>query len=433
MQKQKYHYKAAASSGEVVTGELTATSDQAVASLLQQRGMVPLRIQVASPASGPGTLPAQSKAPPGAKKVKQSLPGTLRLAKYSFRFSRSTANTRDLTMFSQDLSALLEAGVPLPRSLKIIGELVEKKRFEAVILDLHERIKEGSTFWEALEKHPKVFSPVFVNMVKAGEAGGVLDTVLARLADFVDSIPELKEYLVSATIYPLVLMVTAVGSVAVLLTVVVPKFATIFSDIGVALPLATQIMLSVGTFLQSYGWLLVLVMLAIFLSIRFYISTVPGRHAIDRLKIGLPVVGKLMKKIEISRFCRTFGTLLSSGVPILSALQMVRGVLANVILNAAIEDVHLQLKEGKSLSESLARTGLFPTMAVQMIAIGEETGRMDNMLIRVSDIYEREIKVSIKAFTSLFEPLVVLLMGLVIGAMVISMLMAIFSVNDLGF
>ena len=336
-------------------------------------------------------------------------------------------------MFSQDISALLEAGVPLLRCLKIIAELVEKKRFETIILDLHDQIKEGSTFWQSLEKHPAVFTPVFVNMVKAGEVGGILDTILARLGSYLDGVQELKEYLFSAMMYPLFLLITAAGSVAVLLAVVIPKFAGMFSDMGVALPVSTAVMLIVGTFLQTYWWLLLAGFLLLFYLLRLYVSTPSGRYTTDRLKLRIPILGSILKKIEISRFCRTFGTLLNSGIPILSALQMVRGVLSNVVLNTTIEDVYLQLKQGETLSGSLARADFFPPMAVQMIAIGEETGRMDSMLMRISDMYDREIKVNIKTFTSLFEPLIILLMGLVIGAMVISMLLAIFSVNDLGF
>lgn len=435
MQKDRYSYKAATANGVVVTGELVAISSKVAASQLQQQGMTPLRIQLVDGTSDPVQMPASDRISASSPRLSSpSKKGLQRFWARSFSFNRrGGANTRDLVIFSQDLSALLEAGVPLPRSLKIIAELIQKKKFEIVVNDLHDQVKEGSTFWQALEKHPTVFSSVFVNMVKAGEAGGVLDTVLARLGTYLDGVQELKEYLFSAMIYPLFLSITATGSVAVLLAVVVPKFAGMFSDMGIALPWSTAAMLFVGTFLQSYWWMLVLLLLAIYFLVRFYIATASGRYAIDRLKLRIPILGGLLKKIEISRFCRTFGTLLDSGVPILAALQMVRGVLSNVVLTASIEEVHLQLKQGEMLSSSLGTTNFFPPMAVQMIAIGEETGRMDNMLMHIADIYDREIKVSIKAFTSLFEPLIILLMGLVIGAMVISMLLAIFSVNDIGF
>lgn len=431
MQRDRYTYKAVTAGGDVTTGELVAASSQVAAKLLQQQGMTPLRVQLADSPVEQAARPLHDQR--SVVESPSAPTGVRRFLGRTFHFNRRSANTRDLVMFSQDLSALLEAGVPLPRALKIVAELIEKKKFEAVILDLHDQIKEGSTFWQALEAHPTVFTSVFVNMVKAGEAGGVLDTVLARLGKYLDGVQELKEYLFSAMIYPLFLSITAIGSVTVLLAVVVPKFAGMFSDMGIALPRSTAVMLFVGTFLQAYWWLLGLIFLAIFFLARSYISTTSGRYALDRLKLRIPVLGTLLKKIEISRFCRTFGTLLNSGVPILSALQMVRGVLSNIVLNTAIEDVYLQLKQGESLSGSLGQTNFFPPMAVQMIAIGEETGRMDNMLMHISDIYDREIKVNIKTFTSLFEPLIILLMGLVIGAMVISMLLAIFSVNDLGF
>ena len=432
MQTDRYSYKAATGGGDVVTGELSAPSSKAAANLLQQRGLTPLRIQLSGSSSEPVAASSLSRTKGLSADLPKSRMGTQLLSKMSF-LNRRAANTRDLVTFTQDLSALLDAGVPLLRGLRIIAELVEKKKFEAVILGLHEQVKEGSTFWQSLEKYPAVFTPVFVNMVKAGEAGGILDTILARLGSYLDGVQELREYLFSAMMYPLFLLLTAAGSVAVLLAVVIPKFAGMFSDMGVALPLSTTVMLVVGTFLQTYWWLLIIGFLLIFFLLRFYVSTPSGRYATDRLKLRLPVLGTLLKKIEISRFCRTFGTLLSSGIPILASLQMVRGVLSNVVLNATIEDIHLQLKQGETLSASLSRADFFPPMAVQMIAIGEETGRMDSMLTRISDMYDREIKVNIKTFTSLFEPIIILLMGLLIGAMVISMLLAIFSVNDLGF
>ncbi|WP_321531234.1 type II secretion system F family protein [uncultured Desulfuromonas sp.] len=421
-----YDYKAISPQGDVVTGQLQASSEAAAAMVLQQRGLTPLRIQ----ADGSTAIQKKSRV-----KVKTAKPAAK--SRSNERFSLPTlqrrASTRDLVMFSQDLAALLNAGVPLPRSLKIIAELVEKKSFEAVIVDLHEQIKQGSTFWEALESHPNCFSPVFVHMVKAGEAGGVLDRVLERLGSYLDGVQELKEYLLSAMMYPLFLLVTAMASVTVLLTVVVPKFSVIFGDMGVALPFSTRVLLGMGTFLQNYWWAVLLVVIAMVVSIRLYSRSQTGRKRLDHLKLCLPGLGSLFKRIEISRFCRTFGTLLTSGIPILSSLQMVRGVLGNVVLSSSVKNVHAELKQGGTLSESLAATGFFPAMAIQMIAIGEETGRMDQMLVRIADMYDREIRVTIKSFTSLFEPLIILLMGLVIGAMVISMLLAIFSVNDMGF
>nr|WP_320051371.1 type II secretion system F family protein [uncultured Desulfuromonas sp.] len=426
MENHTYDYKAISSQGDVVTGQLQAGSEAAAATVLQQRGLTPLRIQAAGGTAAPKKAPVKVKA---AKPVVQGRS----IKRFSLPTLQRRASTRDLVMFSQDLAALLAAGVPLPRSLKIIAELVEKKSFEAVIVDLHEQIKQGSTFWEALENHPHYFSPVFVHMVKAGEAGGVLDRVLERLGSYLDGVQELKEYLLSAMMYPLFLLITAMASVTVLLTVVVPKFSVIFGDMGVELPMSTRILLGMGNFLQNYWWAVILVTISVVVSLRMYSRSPAGRTRMDQLKLRLPGLGSLFKRIEISRFCRTFGTLLTSGIPILSALQMVRGVLGNVVLSSSVENVHSELKQGGMLSESLAATGFFPAMAIQMIAIGEETGRMDQMLVRIADMYDREIRVTIKSFTSLFEPLIILLMGLVIGAMVISMLLAIFSVNDMGF
>ncbi len=415
-----YTYTAVDGSGSSVSGTISAASEEQAAAMLQQRGLVPLRIAAASAsaASTAGARPVKTR-----PRLNKSI---------NISFGRRAAGTKELVTFTQDLAALLEAGVPLARSLKIMTELVEKKRFRAVIEDLYEQIKQGSTFWQALEKHPAEFSAVFIHMVKAGEAGGVLDQVLQRLGIYLDSAQELKEYLLSAIVYPVFLLITSAASIVVLLAVVVPKFSAIFADMGVALPASTRLMMSVGDFIKHDWYLIIAAAVAVYFSLRAYARSDSGGYNLDRLKLRLPLIGSIVRRLEISRFCRTFSTLLASGIPILKALQMVRGLLGNRVLAASIDKVYHDLKQGEVLSEALAAGGQFPAMAVQMIAIGEETGRMDKMLARIADMYDRELKVNIKAFTSLFEPLIILVMGLVIGAMVISMLLAIFSINDMG-
>ncbi|WP_459939095.1 type II secretion system F family protein [Desulfonatronum parangueonense] len=335
-------------------------------------------------------------------------------------------------MFAENLSTLLRAGIPLDKCLTILVELTEKKRFQAIISNIADRIREGSTLWQALQAEGNAFPTVFINMVRAGEAGGVLELVLERVAEYLNGIQELKDYLFSAMVYPVILALTALGSIVVMLTVVVPRFAQIFEDLGVAMPMATQVLLAFGTFFQNY-WLALLfgIIVSVF-GARALIRSESGSRRWDALKLQLPILGPLQKKIEIARFARTLGTLLGSGVSILSAMNIVQRVVMNQVLRSSLTEVYTDLKQGRMLSSALQRHGVFPPLAVHLLGVGEETGNIESMLRKLADIYDKEIRAAIKSFTSLFEPAVILTMGLVIGMMVVSMLLAIFSVNELA-
>ena len=334
--------------------------------------------------------------------------------------------------FAEDLGLLLKAGVPLNRALVILVELVEKPLFSRVMESLREQVKEGSTFWEALRSHPQIFPPVFIGMVRAGESGGILDAALGRLALYLNGIRELKEFLIGAMIYPMILTLTTGASIILLLAFVLPKFAAIFADMGVALPTATRLMLSCGNFMQNWWWALGLGVLAVIWGYRQFYRSSQGRLLIDRFKLRLPLFGSIFIKVDLARFFRTLGAMLASGVPILEALHVVGGVINNQILEQKVAHLQDELRQGAIISQVLAADPVFPSLAVHMIGVGEETGNLDEMLEKLAEMYDRELKVTIKALTSLFEPLVILFMGLVIGAIVVSMLMAIFSVNELG-
>ena len=427
----EYSYKATNAGGEISSGQLSAEDERQAASILQRQGLIPLRIVA-------GTTPDSSSAASGVpfktrrQPVKSSGKSLPTLSGWYDKMPWRRPGVKDLAGFAEDLGLLLKAGVPLNRALVILVELIEKPLFSRVMENLREQVKEGSTFWGALRSHPRIFPPVFVGMVRAGESGGILDASLARLALYLNGIRELQDFLIGAMIYPLILTMTTGASIILLLAFVLPKFAAIFADMGVALPTATRLMLTCGNFMQEWWWALGLgVMVTVWGYRRFYRSR-SGRLLIDRLSLRLPLFGGLLIKMDLARFFRTLGAMLASGVPILEALQVVGGVINNRILEQKVAHLQGELRQGAVISQVLAADPVFPSMAVHMIGVGEETGHLDEMLEKLAGMYDRELKVTIKALTSLFEPLVILFMGLVIGAIVISMLMAIFSVNELG-
>lgn len=410
-------------------GKIMALDEKRAVAKLQAQGLVPILVT-----SGEISLDKAAGRPRQAvrsrdKSLAQSLQS---LGRLRARLGSSRVKRKDLILFAEHLSTMLQAGITVSRSLAILQELTENKAFAQVIQEVHNQIREGSSLWQALEKHPKVFPVVFVNMVRAGESGGVLDEVLRRLASFLQEIQDLKDYLLSSMIYPSILAFTAVVSILVMLTVVVPRFAEIFEGMGVQMPLSTRFMLSSGQFLQAYWWVLLLLAVLAFLGARYAISTPGGRQRWDRFKLALPLIGPILQKVELARFSKTLGTLLHSGVSILAAMNIVQGVVVNSRLRLSLNQVYVDLKEGMMLSDSLQKQRMFPTLAVNMLSVGEESGNMASMLERVGDMYDKDLKAAIKSFTALFEPLVILVMGLVIGVMVVSMLLAIFSLNELG-
>ncbi len=431
----EFSYRAASAGGEISSGQITAADERQAASILQRQGLIPLQIKAltgnAQNSFSSTPVPTLSlKSQP--KKVKTSGRSLPTLAAGLDKMPWRRPGVKELAGFAEDLGLLLKAGVPLNRALVILVELIEKPLFSRVMESLREQVKEGSTFWGALRSHPQIFPPVFVGMVRAGESGGILDVALARLALYLNGIRELREFLVGAMIYPLILTLTTGASIILLLAFVLPKFAAIFADMGVALPTATRLMLGCGNFMQEWWWALILGFTVVVWGYRRFYRSPAGRLLIDRLSLRLPLFGSIFIKMDLARFFRTLGAMLASGVPILESLSVVGGVINNRILQQKVVNLQEKLRQGAVISQVLAADPIFPSMAVHMIGVGEETGHLDEMLEKLAEMYDRELKVTIKALTSLFEPLVILFMGLVIGAIVVSMLMAIFSVNELG-
>lgn len=348
-------------------------------------------------------------------------------------FLPKRVGTKNLLTFTQEFSTLVSAGLPIDRSLDILGTLTENERLREAVKDILMRIEGGNSLAEALGYHPRIFPKLYVNMVKAGESGGFLETILSRLAQYLQSTKEIKDYLISVMIYPLILTIVSGISITILVTFVIPRFVGIFSSIGQAIPLPTQIVLTFSQLVKGYWWVGLAMIASIYYGLRTYKKDEERKWKWDRYKLRWIAVGDLIKKIEVARFARTMGTLLQSGVPILPALNLVKEISQNEAITRSIGHVHDRLREGKGISKSLEETDVFPPLAVHMIGVGEETGRLDEMLIKVAETYEENVQTAVKRFVSLLEPLIIVIMGGVVFFIVISILMAILSINEISF
>ena len=333
--------------------------------------------------------------------------------------------------FTTELSVLLGAGLPIDRSLNILSDISESDEMKVVIQSVLKSIREGSSFSDALSKHPKIFPKLYANMIRAGEAGGVLDVVLDKLNEFLESSKALKDHVFSVMIYPTILLLTGGASIVVLITFVLPKFSVIFAELGGSLPLSTKILLGFSNGLKTYWWIVAAGIAAGWIMFRNFIGSDAGRYKWDSFKLKL--MGDIIRKLETARFCRTLGTLLKSGVPLLQALHNSKDVISNRVIASAIDSVSSGAKEGKGIAAPLSTTKMFPQLALSMIKVGEETGQLDTMLMKVATTYEKSLNVAIKRFVTLLEPVMILGMGIIMGFIVISMLLAIFSIVDLPF
>jgi len=340
---------------------------------------------------------------------------------------------KDILFFTEELSTLVGAGLPLDRSLGITAELASRPALRVVIENVLKQIKGGKSLAEALAAHPRHFSKLYVNMIRAGEAGGVLPVILERLVDFERASDELRSYLVGALIYPCLLTVVGMGSVGTLFYFVIPKFASIFADVGAKIPPETQALLAVSNFTRSYWWVLLLVLAAAIAGFKAWVKTPKGSRDWDTIKLRTPLLGPTILKMEVARFARTLGTLTASAVPLMAGVRIVQDIANNQLIAEGIAKIAAGAKRGEGVAKPMRDAGVFPGLAVHLVEVGEETGRLDTMLLQVADVYEKDVRTSVKALTSVLEPAIILVMGVLVGAVVLSILMAIFSINDIGF
>jgi len=404
----EFSYKATDRMGKIVEGLMEAPEEKAVINKLQNLGYIPIKI--------------------GAPSKSRSFSLEIDITAFFKRIY-----SRDVMTFTQQLSTLVSAGLPLDKSLFIVAELTEKGELQKVVRDVLASIQGGSSFADALVKHPKVFSKLYINMVRAGEAGGVLELVLERLVNFLESSQELKDYITSSMLYPVLLTGVCGIAIVILLTFVIPRFSTMFEEVGKGIPASAQFLMGLSAFIKGYWWVILGVVAGIVVSVKKYLATEQGRLKWDGLKLKLIVVKALVQKIEVARFARTLGTLIKSGVPILSALNIVKETIGNVIIAGSLVGIHEGVKEGEGISKPLKNANTFPPLAIHMITVGEETGKLDEMLLKVADTYEQDVRNAVKRFISLLEPALIFFMAIVVGAIVITMLLAIISVNDISF
>ncbi|MFN7998180.1 MAG: type II secretion system F family protein [Bryobacteraceae bacterium] len=398
-----YFFRAVASDGKVRTGRLGGETDKAVARELRKQGLTPVYVGVEPKKSYELKLPS---------------------------FARG--RRRDVLFFTQELSTLLNAGVPLDRALAITGELTERQSFRFIVLDVLRVLKGGKSLADSLGTHPDYFSDLFVNMVRAGEASGALATVFERLADFERSRDDLHSYIVSAMVYPALLASVGFASIFVLLNFVVPRFANAFKDSHLKIPAPTQVMLDASQIVQDYWWMAALAIVMLTVGFRVYVRTTRGRLHWDTWRLKVPVLGDALRKAETARFARAMATLVANTVPLVQCINISGAILNNRYVAGALEAVSQGVKRGEGIAAPMRKTGVFPPLASHLLMVGEETGRLDAMFERMAEIYENDTRAAIKRFTALFEPMVILIMGVVVGALILSMLLAITSINEVA-
>jgi general secretion pathway protein F len=398
----RFLYKAVKHDGETLEGELDAVDEAAVIRHLQSAGLIPLQARLA------GGWRSQ------------------------LRPARSRALTgKEIGVLTRELATLLEAGLTLDRSLQILIELTSEERISRLLSALQTKVRGGATFSAALEEQEGQFSRLYVNVVRAGEATGALDAVLARLADYLERTAELQETIRSALVYPAILFFVAGMSVILLLVFVVPQFTVLFSDMHAALPLPTRIVIGLGDLFRNYWWAMLAVVAAVAAGLDRWLRRPEVRERLDRRLLALPLFGDLIWKLETSRFCHTLASLLKNGLPLLSALNLSKEVVSNRKLAGLLTEAAEDLKHGRGLAEPVARRQILPQMALQMIRVGEESGSLDAMLAKVAQIYDKETEASVKRLLTLLEPVLIIGLGVIVAGIIMSIIVPILSMNQL--
>jgi len=397
-----YQWKARTRQGTLKKGEIEAVNDQAVMAQLRGQLLMPVSVKEK------------------AKDVTEFL-----------KFFKQGIKVRELVIFTRQFATMIDAGLPLVQCLDILAEQNPNKRFKEIIRQVRQDVEQGSTFAEALRKHPKPFDALYVNLVQAGEIGGILDTILNRLAVYLEKADALARKVKGAMVYPTTVLVVAIGVVVLMLVKVIPTFAKMFEDFGGELPAPTQMVIAISNFMQHWVWLALIVVgtaaYAFFYARR---KNLRFRRATDAFFLKMPIFGPLLQKVAVARFTRTLGTMIASGVPILDGLEIVARTAGNVVIEEALMDVRSAISEGKTIAEPLQESGVFPGMVVQMIAVGEETGAMENMLSKIADFYDEEVDAAVEALTAMLEPMMMVFLGSTVGGLLIAMYLPIFKIAE---
>lgn len=402
----KYVYKARTPTGKIVSEVIESTSQREVVDKLRNLKYVVIEVKEFKESSLKTIL---AKISPFKKKVKSS----------------------DLTIFSRQLATLVSSGVPLVQGLSILEDQFESPTFRSIIKAIKTDIESGVSISDAMKKHPKAFSELYIGMIHAGEVGGILDQVLDRLSTYLESAEELKAKIKGAMMYPIIVSLVAIGAAVVMLTVVVPRFAKLFEEIGAKLPTPTLMLVNLSNFVKKWIWLFILLGIAVVIAFRrIYASSYKFALKVDSMLLNAPVVGDVIRKTAIAKFTRTLGTLVRSGVPILQAMETVAKTAGNKLIEKTIMEARESIREGERIAEPLKKSGVFPPMVVQMISVGEETGALDAMLIKIADFYDKEVSAAIEGLTGMIEPLVIVFLGVVVGGMVVAMYLPMFEMTS---
>ncbi|OHB77457.1 MAG: hypothetical protein A2Z34_08850 [Planctomycetes bacterium RBG_16_59_8] len=431
----RYTFEAVDKTGRKLRGEVEATAAQEAIGKIKAKGLNPLAVKEkeappapkpAAPSQPPpqkGGGPSYTPSPAPKKGGLRSKPSFLSISLFG-----GSVSQKQLTQFTQQLSVLQNAGLPITRSLKILANQQKPGALKSIATNVAEDVETGSSLSDALARHPKAFNKLYINMVRAGEAGGILDIILQRLASFMEKSQALKRKVIGASIYPVVVLLIAFLVVFGIMWFIIPKFVGIFHKMKVDLPVMTSFLMDTSAFVSRFWFIIVLVPIAIFIVLRVYSKTKAGRIAFDRLKINMPLFGTIVRKAVIARFTRTLGTLLQSGVNILEALNIVKGAVGNEVVTKAIEHVHDSVREGESIAAPLAQSKVFDDMVINMIEVGEETGELDKMLLKVADTYEAEVDASVSNLMNILEPLLILTLGVIVGFIVVALFLPLVSI-----
>jgi type IV pilus assembly protein PilC len=397
-----YSFEAMDSQGREVRDQVEARTDAEAAEKIRRKGLFPTRIQARGAGGTVAPVAVGRKVP---------------------RVFMGRVTGKELTQFTRQFSTLMDAGLPIVRSLDILQNQMKPGLLKATVAQVREDVEGGSSLSEAMSRHPRAFDKLYVNMVKAGEAGGVLDTILTRLADFREKSMKLQRQVIGALIYPTAVITIAVAILSIIIAVVIPQFEKMFADLGQAgkLPAPTKLLIGVTDVLRSFWFLLPGVPFGLWLTFRFIVMNPRGRYMVDKMKLHVPIFGIVTRKSSISRFARTLGTLIASGVPILEALNIIKGTTGNAVVANAVGEVHNSIREGDTIAEPLKHSGVFDDIVVNMIDVGEETGELDKMLIKIADNYDNEVDALVGGLMSLLEPFLIIGMGLAVGFIVIAL------------
>lgn len=414
----KFHYIALDQNGQEVAGELDAATEAEAVNLLRQNQLYPT--QVAQEGKGDAAVKKRAKTTTAKSKGKAVKAG-----------ANATVKAKSLMIFTRQLATLIDSGLPLLRGLTVLGRQEPNPIMKSTITTIADNVQTGSTFSETLSQYPKIFNKLYINMVKAGELGGVLEIVLNRLAEYQEKAQKLKNKIVAAMVYPIIVMFIALAIMVFLMLVIVPRFEKIFQDmLGDAnkLPGLTKMVIGFSRWMGDNVLYLAGGAVLIFIGWKMFAATANGRRTIDKIKLKLPLFGDVQRKTAISRFTRTLGTLVTSGVPILQALNITRETAGNTIVSDAITKVHDAVKEGESMVGPLESSNVFPPMVISMVDVGEETGQLPEMLLKIADVYEDEVDNSVSALTSMLEPLMIVILALVVGVIVMALFLPLIEV-----